>query len=543
MSDTDQNKEQEHKDAGDRSPKVGALLRASRLRVGEDLRDISDVLCIRYLYLEAIEDCRYADLPGNTYAVGFIRSYAEHLGLDGDEVVRRYRLEQTGQRNATDLAFPTPVPDSGVPKGAIVFIGVLIALLVYGGWYVTTTDESILSDLISPVPDHLKHLVTGDDAPNGTASGSGTEAPAATGKAAKKVEKVVRETTAAAEQMADAADEAAQRTAEAAAEAAATASDAVNQAAETSSENVSESAGSAVPTESTTESAASTATESTANAAAETNDAAATATGVTGKVTQSAETAATPAETETPDPTTEPMAQSGDTASTGENMSTSTETATAPAVAESDAASAPTEPVAASGSTGTGTAATEQSGTTMASGTRDAVTSEPLAAPTQAPAADAATPETAPTESEPPQAASTSPEVTAEDLNTLVLRQATGSSGGTGDADTPAPPETASRTSGDAAGTSGIVIRATSSSWVEIRDPANSTIVYTGLMSAGNSFNVPDTEGLVLDTGNAGALDISVDGEPVPKIGGVGAVRKNVSLNASRLRAGTATNR
>ena len=77
-------------------PQVGALLRASRLRVGEELREVSDVLCIKFLYLEAIEECRYADLPGDTYAVGFIRSYAEHLGLDGDEVVRRYRTEQMG---------------------------------------------------------------------------------------------------------------------------------------------------------------------------------------------------------------------------------------------------------------------------------------------------------------------------------------------------------------------------------------------------------------------------------------------------------------
>lgn len=539
MSDTDQNKEQAHKDADDRSPKVGALLRASRLRVGEDLRDISDVLCIRYLYLEAIEDCRYADLPGNTYAVGFIRSYAEHLGLDGDEVVRRYRLEQTGQRNATDLAFPTPVPDSGVPKGAIVFIGVLIALLVYGGWYVTTTDESILSDLISPVPDHLKHLVTGDDAPNG----AGTEA---TDKTTEQVEKVVRETTAAAEQMADAADEAAQRTAEAAAEAAATASDAVNQTAESAPENVGESSESAVteatPAESmdsTTESAASTAEPAAENAvptATESNESTAaapadvdTAPDVTGAETESAETAAAPTETEveTPVPATETMAQSGDTASAGGNTSSSTEAAVAPTTTE------------------TGAAATEQPGSAVASGTSEAVTSEPLEAPTPAPAEDTVASETASTESETPQAAApVSPEVTAEDLNTLVLRQATGGSGGSSDnADTPAPPETASLASSDATSTSGIVIRATSSSWVEIRDPANSTIVYTGLMSAGNSFNVPDAEGLVLDTGNAGALDISVDGEPVPKLGGVGAVRKNVSLNAGRLKAGTATNR
>ena len=56
-------------------PGVGGLLRASRLRVGEDLPDIARMLCIRCPYLEAIEDGRYEDLPGSTYAAGFVRSY------------------------------------------------------------------------------------------------------------------------------------------------------------------------------------------------------------------------------------------------------------------------------------------------------------------------------------------------------------------------------------------------------------------------------------------------------------------------------------
>ena len=130
--------------------------------------------------------------------------------------------------------------------------------------------------------------------------------------------------------------------------------------------------------------------------------------------------------------------------------------------------------------------------------------------------------------------------MTAEDLNALVLRQATGVSGVT---TAPAAPETAANTSGEATGTSGIVIRANSSSWVEIRNPANGSIVYTGLMNAGSVYNVPDINGLILDTGNAGALKITVNGEAVPEIGGVGAVRKNVTLDPARLKAGTASSR
>jgi len=50
----------------------------------------------------------------------------------------------------------------------------------------------------------------------------------------------------------------------------------------------------------------------------------------------------------------------------------------------------------------------------------------------------------------------------------------------------------------------------------------------------------PDRPGLKLLTGNAGALEILVDGETVPSIGPVGRVRRDVALDVARLRDGTA---
>lgn len=539
MSDKDQNKDQKNKDQGDRSPQVGALLRASRLRVGEDLRDVSDILCIRYLYLEAIEECRYSDLPGNTYAVGFIRSYAEHLGLDGDEVVRRYRLEQTGKRGATDLAFPTPVPDSGVPKGAIVFIGVLIALLVYGGWYVTTTDESILSDLISPVPDHLKHLVTGDDAPSGAvpeseAPAEGADAAAAADQSAADVEKVVRETTQAAEQMADAAGEAAQRAAEAAAEAAATASEAVSEQTQAA---ITAATGSTSDTATTSASdtpaappvASPPATDTPASSPASVADTATTESTVS-PTDSSAESEPQPAPSTSAAmaESAEPATAAPETASapSGETSSESTETASSEATVPTSAASTPAV----------------ESGTSMEQSTPSGSvdTSAPSASQNATPESGTETETAAATAATPAPAASSS-EVTAEDLNKLVLRQAAGNSGAANPSSATPPPPPESASTGSAASASGIVIRATSSSWVEVRNPNTSTVLFTGLMSAGDTFNVPDAAGLILDTGNAGALTITIDGDEVPALGGFGAVRKNVSLDADRLKAGTAT--
>ena len=53
-----------------------------------DLREVSELLKIRYSYLIAIEDGRLEDLPGNAYSYGFIRSYADYLGLDGSKIIR-----------------------------------------------------------------------------------------------------------------------------------------------------------------------------------------------------------------------------------------------------------------------------------------------------------------------------------------------------------------------------------------------------------------------------------------------------------------------
>jgi cytoskeleton protein RodZ len=84
-----------------------------------------------------------------------------------------------------------------------------------------------------------------------------------------------------------------------------------------------------------------------------------------------------------------------------------------------------------------------------------------------------------------------------------------------------------------------IVIRATSDSWTQIRDAAGN-VVFSRILRPGESYNPPDREGLNLWTGNAGGLDIRVDGRLVPAIGRVGFVQRGVPLDPVRLIAGTA---
>ena len=92
--------------------RVGYLLRMTREQRGQDLESVARALRIRHPYLVAIEEGRYRDLPGAPYASGFVRSYAEFLGLDATEILRRFREESGGLGGRTELVFPAPVSEA-----------------------------------------------------------------------------------------------------------------------------------------------------------------------------------------------------------------------------------------------------------------------------------------------------------------------------------------------------------------------------------------------------------------------------------------------
>ncbi len=85
-----------------------------------------------------------------------------------------------------------------------------------------------------------------------------------------------------------------------------------------------------------------------------------------------------------------------------------------------------------------------------------------------------------------------------------------------------------------------ITVRATANSWIEVRDDFSNTNLVSRLLRESESYEVPNKIGLSLHTGNAGALEILVDGALVPAIGEAGAVQRGVELDPDALKAGTA---
>ena len=139
---------------------VGASLREGRERLNLDLLQVAGKLRIRQPFLVALEEGRFKDLPGGTYAIGFLRSYSEFLGLDGEEMVRRFRQEAADALTVhAELQFPSPVSEGRMPSAPVLLLGLAVAVVAYGLWWGVASNRTSGGDLIPAVPERLTNLL------------------------------------------------------------------------------------------------------------------------------------------------------------------------------------------------------------------------------------------------------------------------------------------------------------------------------------------------------------------------------------------------
>ena len=132
---------------------VGQDLRAARLRRGDDLATASKVLKIRKDHLEALEEDRLEALPGRTYAVGFVRSYADYLGLDAAQCVERFKAEIAGRSDADHMPQVQVIDEDEhrrLPQGWKIVAGLVAVLMLYGVYYLVSSASSMFAQPATP---------------------------------------------------------------------------------------------------------------------------------------------------------------------------------------------------------------------------------------------------------------------------------------------------------------------------------------------------------------------------------------------------------
>jgi cytoskeleton protein RodZ len=153
---------------------VARVLRKRRVELGQDIEAVSRYLRIRPIYLEAIEEGRLENLPGPAYAIGFVRAYADYLGLNGGSVVDDYREELAEGSRRNSLIWPADQAEHKHFPGTLVLI-ICLALAggLYGAWYYTSQPGGIDLDFMPKATETPAPAVT----PAEPASSGSVETP------------------------------------------------------------------------------------------------------------------------------------------------------------------------------------------------------------------------------------------------------------------------------------------------------------------------------------------------------------------------------
>lgn len=121
---------------------IGQALQHARKQAGYTLDDISETLCINQAYLIAIENLDKEALPPIGYSLGFIKSYAKHVGLDPQHAVNRYKIDSEAQQNKGIGASPHFVLRKQItlPKGFVAAVTLVSCFSVLALWYASARE-------------------------------------------------------------------------------------------------------------------------------------------------------------------------------------------------------------------------------------------------------------------------------------------------------------------------------------------------------------------------------------------------------------------
>jgi len=146
----------------DRRPGVGGdplgeRLVAAREARGIDLLRAERETKIRRAYLAALERGDFASLPGAVYVRGFLRNYAQYLGLDPDEAIAQWHRDAPALVAEPSIVMPRPlvaprkglVISSGVVVAAVVTV-VVLAILAYIGFQLVRFSEPPPLSVVQP---------------------------------------------------------------------------------------------------------------------------------------------------------------------------------------------------------------------------------------------------------------------------------------------------------------------------------------------------------------------------------------------------------
>jgi cytoskeletal protein RodZ len=135
---------------------VGERLRRAREEKGLSLDEVARQTRIPIRHLQHIEQEEWDALPAITYTVGFVRSYANAVGLDGPAIGAELRQQLGGTpRGGPATAYYEPADPARVPPRSLAIVAAILAVLLIAGyltWRHYALGGSQPAEVVAPPP-------------------------------------------------------------------------------------------------------------------------------------------------------------------------------------------------------------------------------------------------------------------------------------------------------------------------------------------------------------------------------------------------------
>lgn len=130
-----------------KSKSIGVVFRELRENRGQTVQDVANILRISTHFLAAIEEMEKDKLPERVYTLGFVRSYAQYLGVDPQKSIEKFKVElyTLEYSKNTHLKMPKPVRDAERPPKKLLYVSLfmLVVTLVLAAVLLAIRSEKI----------------------------------------------------------------------------------------------------------------------------------------------------------------------------------------------------------------------------------------------------------------------------------------------------------------------------------------------------------------------------------------------------------------
>ena len=158
---------------GREATQIGALLEKKRREKGLSLKDVEQATKIRTRYLEGLESEDYSALPDAVYVQGFLKTYANFLGLDGERLSRELKERRAPRRERQLIGHDEGDPEAvGEPELPPITLGGVERRRVSG---VTVLTVTLAVLVLAAVIGVLYFIGRGSQSPVETAVESGSK--------------------------------------------------------------------------------------------------------------------------------------------------------------------------------------------------------------------------------------------------------------------------------------------------------------------------------------------------------------------------------